>query len=174
MAYLVIAYPKISQKDYYWVQKYRKENDPLYYKVVEPHFTLVFPTFDLTEEVFVEGVTKLSARFKKFPFVVRIAVVNKDSFNDYYHEFLVPDEGFSNFVKMKDKLYSGTLSKFLRLDIDFIPHIGIGNSINSQICKSRVDIINEGGLEIAGKIESLSVVKYQDDIITQIKVIDLK
>ncbi len=43
MAFLVLAYPKIEQSDFDLIQDYRKENDGLFYSVVKPHFTIVFP-----------------------------------------------------------------------------------------------------------------------------------
>lgn len=45
MALLVLAYPELSKNDYDWIQDFRRKHDELYYKIVEPHFTIVFPTF---------------------------------------------------------------------------------------------------------------------------------
>ena len=42
MSYLVLAYPKISKSDFDFIQDYRKANDPKYFLLVEPHFTIVF------------------------------------------------------------------------------------------------------------------------------------
>lgn len=173
MAYLVIAYPNLSENDFSWIQKYRKQNDVLYFKVAKPHFTIVFPTFEIKEKEFVAEIEKLSSDFKKFNFTARCFVVNKDAFNDYYHEFLVPDEGFSDFVKLRDKLYSEKLSKNLLLDIDYIPHIGIGNSKDPQKCKNRIDILNKKNIEIQGTIERLTIIKYENDMISKIKNIEL-
>tara|TARA_B100001964_G_scaffold217625_1_gene257864 strand:+ start:587 stop:1111 length:525 start_codon:yes stop_codon:yes gene_type:complete len=173
MAYLVIAYPNISSEDFSWIQKYREQNDALYFNVVKPHFTIVFPTFDVKVDDFVNEITNLASGLKRFDFKARCFVVNKDAFNDYYHEFLVPDEGFSNFIKLRDHFYSGKLSKNLRFDIDFIPHVGIGNSQNPQECKDRVDALNKKNLEIVGTIDKLAILKYEDDTITEIKNVEL-
>ena len=43
MSLLVLSYPEIEKKHYDWIQTLRKDNDELYYNVVEPHFTIVFP-----------------------------------------------------------------------------------------------------------------------------------
>jgi len=174
MAYLAIAYPTISEKDLSYIQEYRKVNDVLYYNVVSPHFTIVFPTFDISETDFVNEVEKLSHGSKKFKFVLRCATLNKDAFSGDFHEFLVPDEGHSDFVKLHDKLYSEKLLENLRLDIDFIPHVGIGNSKDPQICKKRIDLLNKENFEIHGQLESLDIVKYENDSIITIKKIELK
>ena len=43
MTLVVLAYPEIAESDYERIQNFRKHHDELYYRVVEPHFTLVFP-----------------------------------------------------------------------------------------------------------------------------------
>ena len=72
MSLLVLSYPNISEKDFNWIQAVRANHDELYYKVVAPHFTIVFPNFNQDKVEFVEHV-KLQARcFKKIDFVLRI------------------------------------------------------------------------------------------------------
>ena len=135
MSLLAISYPELEESDFNWIQLYRKENDDLYYKVVDPHFTLIFPTTNIDEDQFIEEIKNKSKNVHQIEFEIRCATINKDAFSDYYYEFLVPDKGYSDIVKLHDKLYSGILSKCLRLDIDFIPHIGIGDSLESNITK---------------------------------------
>jgi hypothetical protein len=171
--FLVIAYPKLSSKDYQFIQEYRIKNDSLYYDVVEPHFTLVFPVDNLTEDEFTKEAESLLKDQSKFSFVLRSSVVNQDFSKDYYHEFLVPDEGFSDFIKLHDKLYSKNLRANLLLDVDFIPHIGIGNSKKSADCKKRVDRLNTQDFTIKGEIDSVSVVEYENNKITTVKEIML-
>lgn len=109
MGYLVLAYPKMSKEDYAWIQNFRKLHDEQYYEVVEPHFTIVFPTFGKPIEDFIKEVEKQSRDIISFDFSIRCAVINKDSFSDYWHVFLTPDQGHSNVVKLHDKLYSDFL-----------------------------------------------------------------
>jgi len=42
MALAVVGYPRLNNDDYRAIQDFRKENDELYYSVIEPHFTFVF------------------------------------------------------------------------------------------------------------------------------------
>lgn len=174
MAYLAISYPNLSIKDFDWIQKYREQNDSRYYSVVKPHFTFIFPVFNLSEEEFLTEVTTQLSGAKKIHFKSKVATVNFDSFGKFYHEFLVPDEGFSDIIKLHDKLYSGSLSSELRLDIDFIPHIGIGNSDNPMISKGRVDALNLSEFHVEGMIGSIDVVKYGNDLIETIKTFTLQ
>jgi hypothetical protein len=174
MAYLVIVYPEISTIDYDLIQDYRKKNDKLYYKVVEPHFTIVFPVFNKSEEEFLKEVERKTQEQEKFGFTIRCAVINKDAFSDFYHLLLIPDEGFGKIVKLHDKLYSGLLKDNHRLDIDFLPHIAIANSLDKFECKKMVDEWNENEFSISGKVTCLSIVKYENDRVTSIKEIELK
>ena len=173
MAYLVIAYPDLASSDLQRIQAYRKEHDPLYYQVVDPHFTLVFPVFDLERADFLAEAHRLLHGVQKFDFVLRCATINKDSFSDFFHILLVPDEGYSKIVKLHDRLYSGLFRENLRLDIDFIPHIGIGNSLDKFVCKAMVDHWNSEPFEIKGRISSIDIIEFDDNKVTTIEKIDL-
>ncbi len=85
----------------------------------------------------------------------------------------MPDEGYSQIIKMHDKLYSGKLKENLRLDIDFVPHIGIGNSKNKFACKKMVDELNEKDICINGIISNLTLVEYVNDKVTKLEDFEL-
>ena len=169
MAYLVVAYPNLSQIDYTWIQTYRKKYDPRYYSVIEPHFTLVFGIDGISKEQFIKEVGGKIRGTKPFSFTINLATINQNDDGQYYHEFLVPDLGYSNIVKLHDKLYSGLFAPNLRFDLDFIPHIGIGNSDDAQTSKKRVDDINKSGVSISGTINRISVTEYKNGKITTLE-----
>lgn len=123
----VVSYPKIKPSDYEWINEYRKKNDYTY-DLIDLHWSFVFPVFDYDEKEFI-GEVKLQAKdFKAIDFQVKCAIRNNDLTSDYWHVLLAPDKGFSDIVKLHDKLYSGKLKDLERLDLDFIPHMGIANS----------------------------------------------
>jgi 2'-5' RNA ligase len=173
MAFLVLAFPNLQINDYNLIQNYREKNDELFYTVVEPHFTIVFPIFDLTKEEFRNHICEKLNETKKINFTLRCSTINKDSFNEYYHTFLVPDEGYSQIIKLHDKLYCGKLRENLRLDIDFVPHIGIGNSKNKFACKKIVDELNEKEISINGTISNVTLVEYVNDKVTKLEDFEL-
>ena len=173
MSYLVLAYPNISKEDYQFIQDYRKKYDPKYFSLVEPHFTIVFSTSNLSEDEFVTEVEKQAQGISKFGFKIRCATINQDDSKDFYHEFLVPDEGYSNIVKLHDKLYSGIFFDNLRFDIDFIPHIGIGNAEDVLVSKKRIDELNAKDLLIEGSVQVLDIVKYDNNQISPVKKLTL-
>ncbi len=173
MAYLAVAYPKLSQPDFDWIQEYRKQNDPRYFDVIKPHFTLVFAIGDMEKEVFSKEVRKQLAEIKKFDFDLKVATINLDDSKEYHHEFLVPDKGYSNIIKLHDQLYSDLFSKYLRLDLDFIPHVGIGNSNDGLVSKGRVDELNRKGVDISGIMDTVDVIEYKDGKVETIETISL-
>ena len=84
----------------------------------------------------------------------------------------VPDEGSSRIVKLHDKLKDN-----LRLDLDFIPLIGIGNSQDRHKCKKMVDEWNKEEFELRGTISRLKIVRivrYENDVVTTIEEIKHK
>ncbi len=168
MLFLVLAYPKLSDKDLLWIESIRKAHDKLYAEVVKAHFTFVFPV-TIQQEKLNSHVKRIAQGEKNFNFVLKCAALVDDAFNDYMHVFLVPDEGYSDCVKLHDKLYTGILEPELRLDIPFIPHIGVGNSLEAQECKKLADDLNKQNISISGKIDTLSLVSYEENKIDTIE-----
>jgi hypothetical protein len=173
MSLLVLAYPKISTSDYDWIQEFRKHSDELYYHVVEPHFTIVFPTDGWETQPFIAEIEKQSQGFQPFDFCIRCATLDKDAFNDYYHTFLVPDEGYSQFVKLHYKLSAAKLFPHRALQVDFIPHVGIGNSNDPLRCIEMVESWNREEFAIPGHIAVLDIVNYENDTVQTIQRIPL-
>jgi hypothetical protein len=169
MALSVIAYPQIEEKDYNWIQSFRAKHDERFFKIVEPHFTLVFPVLNIPEKEFISHAKNAAKKIKEFFFVLRCAQIVKDSFSDYTDVFLIPEEGYRIFVKLHDALYSGILEKEQRLDIPFIPYLGIGNNIDAKKCKLLASEINAKGIEIVGAISKLSVISYTNNQVELIK-----
>lgn len=173
MALLVVAYPKFKPEDFEFIQEYRKQNDKLYYEVVDPHITLVFSINDIPEDKFIAEVEKQARAFGAFEAVFRVATINQDDGRKFFHEFLVPDQGYSNIVKLHDKLYAGLFRKHWRYDIDYIPHIGIGNSDNVEESKARIDRLNQDGIEVACTLNTLDVIRYENDKVETIRTFEL-
>ncbi len=174
MSLVIVNYPKVTPRSFDWIQAIRAEFDRLYYEVVDPHFTLVFPAFGFDNEPFVRHVRRKAKGSRKIRFACRCATVVKDATNEYTHVFLVPDEGHSGLVKLHDRLYEGELAPQLRLDIPFIPHIGIANDTDPKACKGLADDLNRRGFVIEGAIEALDVASYDGEKVTTIERIALE
>ena len=174
MALLVLAYPELANSDYERIQEFRKHNDELYYRVVGPHFTLVFPlSVDWKAETFIAEIVKQIRGIQPIEFCIRCAALNKDAFSDTYYAFLVPDQGYSSILKLHDKLYREKLFPHRALHADFIPHIGIGNSKDPLRCIEMVENWNKTEFAIAGRISILDVANYENDTVHTIQRISL-
>ena len=169
MSLCVLAYPVMSANDYARIQEFRSGNDELYYHVVEPHVSLVFPWPDWTPEPFVAEIKKQVRGFQPFDFCIRSAALDWDSFIDCYHAFLVPDEGHSQIIKLHDRLYADQLFPQRALTVDFIPHIGVGNSKDALRCIEMVESWNKDEFAIPGRISMLDIVNYEGDTLQTIE-----
>lgn len=130
---------------------------------------MVFQIHDLPQNVFCEHVARIAATVESFSFVCRYAMVHDDDSSDDYYVFLVPDEGFSKFSRLHDALYAGPLAPNLRLDIPYVPHIGIATLKDAPECKKLADDLNRLGLSISGEVEEITVVEYNAKVVVDLE-----
>lgn len=173
MSYLVVAYPHMAKNDLAWIDEYRKKHDQIYYKVIPPHITFVFGISSLPLKQFTAEIKKQLEGIRQIHFELRLAVINRDLSGTFYHEFLVPETGYHAIATLHDKLYSGKLAEHWRFDIDYIPHLGIGNNKSPQSVKQRVDILNKKGIFIPGIIQMVDIIEYKEGIVTTLERIPL-
>lgn len=169
MAFAVVNYPTLSEEDFEWIQSVRREHDPLYYGVVDPHVSLVFPMDNIKVPTLLDHVQRQARSTAPFEVVFRCAILGDPDFENHAHAFLVPDEGFSDIVRLHDRLYTGPVADFLRLDIPFIPHVGIANTPEPEDCKALVDELNRERFEIWGRVDALDVVEYDGETVQTVK-----
>ncbi|HEX8181434.1 MAG TPA: 2'-5' RNA ligase family protein [Pyrinomonadaceae bacterium] len=173
MALLVLAYPHLGPVDFAWLQALRAQHDERYFSFVAPHVTLVFPVKGVEWGGFSRHVRRRAAGVPPIRFVARCAIVVADDARQFSHVFLVPDEGFSEIVKLHDRLYTDLLAPELRLDITFIPHLGVGNAKDARACKLLADELNAQNFCLAGLIDTLDVVWYEHNKVETIERIAL-
>jgi len=174
MSLIALAFPELKQVDYNFIQTIRKQNDELYLGLYKPHFPVTFPVNSLSVEEFKEEVANRISNVNKFEFTIRLAVHKKDPFENFYHVYLIPDKGYSNLSKIYNRLYSGKLSPELQLDVDFVPHIGVGNNADRMKCKELADKLNKDYLCIRGKVNSIDLVQVENNTVTPIERIKLR
>lgn len=165
----MIGYPKIDSTSFGWIQNFRHRYDIMQYTVVKPHVTFVFPTTKLDREVLINHVKSKVSSTKAFQIRLDSAKIVEDDSKTYSHAFLIPSVGFEAITQLHDTLYTDLLKSELRLDIPFIPHLGIGNSPNEKIMEELVNTINKDGISISGEIDTLTVSEYDGS-----KVIDIQ
>lgn len=174
MARLLVAYPKLSERDFNWIQEYRRRHDPANYALVDPHFTVVFAIEKISLQAFVREVQKRTAGLKPIDFELTTAALIRDNRSSRCHECLLPGKGYAAIVALHDTLYSGGFSKHLRFDLPYVPHLGIGSSYLAAESQRRIDLLNALGVSIAGRIETLNAIDLKRDTVTTIKKIPLR
>lgn len=173
MSFYVVAYPRLAAADLRWIEDYRSANDHRFASVIRAHFTLVFNISNLDKDAICREIERQCEGQKPIEFELAIATINKDYFGNYHHEFLVPEKGYAALVRLHDRLYSGALKESLNLNIDFIPHIGIGNTSDSFEAKARVDRLNEAPISIPGVVERLDIVSFADNVVSTVHQVSL-
>jgi 2'-5' RNA ligase len=174
MAFYVVAYPEVAAADLQWIEDYRMVHDAYASNLIRAHFTLVFNISELDREAIVSEVEMQCRGQRRIEFELAVATINRDYFADRFHEFLVPEKGYSALVRLHDRLYSGALQTSLNLNIDFIPHITIGSSLLASESKSRVDRLNHGGVSIPGVVRCLDIIQSGEDKISTVKQVKLE
>jgi len=164
-----LCYPSLTEADRLFIDEFRREHDIPFRDVVAPHFTMVFGFGDLPIAAYCEHVAKVAHSQIAIDFSIRYAMLGDDASNGNFYVFLVPDEGYSGISKLHDKLYEGPLAPALRLDIPYIPHIGIATIPDAVRVKGLCDELNATGINIQGKINAITVSSYDGSKITDIE-----
>ncbi len=152
-----LAYPTLPEADLGFLQRFRREHDVPYRDVVAPHFTLVFGCSEVAEAEYSKHVAAVAEAASSVRFSCRYAMLGADHQDDTAYVFLVPDEGYSQLSLLHDRLYTGALAAYLRLDVPFIPHITIGTLAERREAKRLCVALNERGIGIHGSVEALTV-----------------
>jgi len=165
MSLLVLAYPVLSKADADFIDAFRSKHDFAYKDVVRPHWTMVFSVPNLTKESIENHVRDIASTSAPISFSCKCGVLYDDAESDDYYIFLVPDAGFSAITRLHDSLYTGVLEDYLRLDIPYVPHIGIATAKDPRHLKSLCDDLNSESLDISGSIDSLTISEYDGKIV---------
>ena len=168
-ALYTLCYPQLSDADRRFIDEYRYAHDIPYRSVVGPHFTMIFGCREVPLAVYREHVAGVARSQRPIAFSCRYAMLHDDDENDNYYVFLVPDEGYGELSLLHDKLYRGPLAPFLRLDIPYVPHIGIATMADASRVKALCDALNAKGVEIHGRIDALTICAYDGSTITDVE-----
>jgi 2'-5' RNA ligase len=167
MSLVVIAYPELKNADHELIQSFRKRYDRQYL-LIDPHFTIVFPTEIYGKEEFISEIRQKVHSFKKFSFTLNKAQAVPDKLSGQYHVFLVADEGFDEIVAMHDAAYSGLLSADLRRDIEYLPHITTAGPLDKSSCDRIAGEWNSLNSSIQGMVKEIIIAEYVDGKVSEV------
>lgn len=173
---LCLAYPRLSETDANLIRNFRREHDKKYVDVVNAHWTMIFPSSSggINQDDLEGHIRAVAAGSASVDFICRYALVYDDDGCEDYYIFLVPDEGFSGISLLHDRLYGDFMRPRLRLDIPYIPHIGIATSKDREELYDLATEWNRKGHEISGTIEELTLSSYDGSQVFDLKRFPLK
>ena len=168
---LCLAYPRLKQFDADLVRNFRKAHDRKYVDVVDAHWTMIFPgsSDGIAQNDLRYHIRDISVNSWPIGFICRYALVYDDDGTDDYYIFLVPDEGFSGISRLHDQLYSNFMRSKLRLDIPYVPHMGIATSKDRDRLYELATDWNSKGFEICGTIDELTLCSYDGIVVTNLE-----
>jgi hypothetical protein len=122
MHYVLVYYPKFDKETEENIKAFRRKYDP-FVDSWELHLPFIFPVpcKEVEEEKITEHVDTVLENWKPFP--IQIGGFRK-SWDHWL--LLLLKKGNEEAIALHDELYTGILSPYLRRDIEYIPHIGIG------------------------------------------------
>jgi 2'-5' RNA ligase len=173
MSHLVLAYPIFKDRDLVWIQAIRNDNDRNF-RMVKPHFTLVFEEKDIPEEEFIGHVKMVAEETEPIKISIRGATMVYGPMEPTWFAFLIPDEGNYRINRLHDSLYSGILAEKRLWKIPYKPHITVGHFDKAENCRKLVNEINRKEVKIEGMIDSIDVVEYDNNAIRTIEKFNLR
>jgi 2'-5' RNA ligase len=157
-----VSYPEVAPEDLSFLEGFRQLHDLPYRDVVAAHFTIVFSCKTIEPADYTKHIAAIARQSEPVRFTCKYAMLGADDFDDTAYVFLVPDEGYAGISLLHDRLYTGLLQPFLKLEVQFVPHITIGTLKNRSAAKALCDELNRTGVHIEGTLRALTIGALED------------
>jgi len=149
MKQAIVIFPKKNKK----VETIRKKYDPSSKKLIS-HITLTFPFENVNQKKLQEHIKKSLEGIK--PFEVELRGI-RCSPKGYYMHLLVK-KGKKEILKIHKRLYSDLITKWIRKDIPYIPHITLGVFKTKKEINKAIKELKNKKLEIKTKIDKIYLI----------------
>ena len=160
---VLVYYPKFDRKAEENIEAFRRKYDT-FADSWKPHIPFIFPIpcSEVEEERLTEHVEAVLRDWKPFP--IHIGGFTK-SWDHWL--FLLLKEGNEEAIALHDELYTGVLSPYLRRDIGYIPHIGIGLFVKKDaeynvLDPKKVDFDAKLYSQALKEVESLKISSFDN------------
>jgi hypothetical protein len=133
--YVLLHYPRFDRKTGEHIETFRRKYDP-FADSWKPHIPFIFPVpcTEVEEAKLTEHVETVLKSWKPFP--IHIGGIAKS----WDHLLLLLlKEGNEKAIALHDELYTGILAPYLRRDIEYIPHVGIGLFVRKDAGYNALD-----------------------------------
>lgn len=166
----VIARPHFDKADLAWLTDIRSRRAG---SRGPPYFTLVFPGVEMEPATFAEQIRRNAHDIPRIRFRLRSALVVPEPTVGRFHVFLIPDEGFGAILKLHEALHVGPIETAIRPDTPYLPHITVATSPDRATARKVAQALNQGGVDISGHIEALTVERRRGEVIKEVAEIPL-
>jgi 2'-5' RNA ligase len=128
MYYVLLYYPRFDSETEENIEAFRKKYDP-FVGSLKPHIPVIFPVpcNKVVETKLTEHIETVLRNWK--PFQIQLNGFKK-SWDNWL--LLVLKKGNENAIALHNELYTGILSPYMRKDIEYIPHIGMGLFVKKE------------------------------------------
>jgi hypothetical protein len=124
VSHAIVCYPEIDTER---IELFRKKHDPTY-KLIRAHITVVFGVDQsVSVKSLSDHVRMVLERWRSFDIELGGFAKSWD-----HWLFLTLTRGNEKVTRLHDELYEGILAPYLRRDIQFIPHIGLGEFVKEK------------------------------------------
>jgi hypothetical protein len=147
MYYVSLYYPRFDSKVEENIEAFREKYDPFVCSL-KPHIPFMFPVpcNKVEEKKLTAHIETVLRNWKPFP--IQITGLTKSW--DHW-QLLTLKKGNEKAITLHDELYAGILSPYLRRDIEYIPHIGMGLFVNKD---AEYNVLNPKKLDFDAKLYS--------------------
>ncbi len=147
MYYVLLYYPEFDRKTGENIKAFRRKYDP-FVDSWKPHIPFIFPVpcSEVEEAKLVEHVETVLRNWKPFPIQIEGFTKSQDNWL-----LLLLKKGNKEAIALHDELYTGMLLPYLRRDIKYIPHIGIGLFVRKN---ARYNILDPKKVAFDAKLYS--------------------
>lgn len=141
------------------IEDVRKNYDP-FYKKFKAHITLAFPFENINQKQLKEHIKNALSGIK--PFKLTLQGIKKSP--KEYYLYLLVKEGKKEIFKIHKRLYSKLLTKYLRKDIPYTPHITLGIFKTKKEIDKAVKKLQKKKLKFQTKINLIYLLNLEKDL----------
>lgn len=125
MLHAVVFKPKIDQSK---INAFRAKYDP-HANLIDPHITLVFPINEnsIDKQALIKHIENVLCKEKAF----KIHLQGLEKSWDHWLNLILKD-GNNDVIRLHDQLYTNVLAPFLRKDLRYTPHVGLGLFVSNS------------------------------------------
>jgi len=141
------------------IDRIRKKYDP-YYKKFKSHITLAFPFENISQKELYNHIKKSLHSIRSFKMTLQ--GIRKSP--EEYYLYLLVKKGKKEILKIHKRLYLRLLTKYLRKDIPYIPHMTLGVFKKKKEIDRALKELKNKNLEIKAVINSIYLINLNKNL----------